>query len=1779
MDDQQPPPIPRQVPPGAPLNRHQAFIASQIPEPLKHSGSACLKALAGVEPSLPPWYAEAEPVTRAAFEKSQHERCMSQHELEAILERILPLERFAEPLLKAAIGTTFNLELDVRHTYFVRRMQRSRTSSLGGFLGLSAGDPLVRNWYWDITLLEAALHNFSADETGRSLAEGTEFITHDHNTDAVRMTYVKDHELPVRPQQFAALCRTLDLGGQYQAHINALLNPADGTRKARVRRTWVRHLHHGLSEALHLARMKGDIPADAYQMLLRWLADQGDIRLEGHSVRPSRLRMLGVDLSEILLFGAERGGTLQRCLVYVPGDDLHPIRHYVSTATFMIDLRTRLHGANFRRFFSRFVTVREQPAFFSGLKKRLDPGDRHELWDDYHLDPGLRVGLDLLDLPLRLGSRASSDEVLADLCELKIGRMLGDARALAVPTDDEDREARIARFMAVFDAGMDLLNLLVFVPGLGQVMLLAMATRMLHEVYSGIEAWEEGETREAWAHLLGVAMNVAFIGGAGVVLPHLDTSAFVDSLVPVSLREGVMRLWKADLRPYEHQPPLSDNALPDKLGPHDYLADYYLPLEGRHYRLRPDERWPGRYRALHARAGELLNPHAPAFRPNGAGSWLHEVDEPLSWDDERLFARLSPEAASLDGATARRIMDICGIDAAVLREVQYNTRLPPALLSDSVTRFVLDRELGRLVQRLQAGAGSSGSLDELHMEMQLLTSAPVWPRSKVLRLLNDSGRTLQEYPAGIEAGVPRIEVRWPGLDADGLLEQVLRQLDEAESRALLQEEFGLGAVSPAARMVTLRQRLAREALKRRADLFDSHYRYRTVPDRDEPGVALLQRDFPELPARVAQELARQADGRELQQFEGGRVPLRLAEEARHYLGSVRLARQYESLYLDSVNQAEAYRVVLPMLEKLPGWSSRVRLEIRDGAFDGALLASVGPPRAAISRVLIRDDGLYETCDEVARDLHGPDDLYAAILHALPDAERTALGLPHVGQGGQLKQALRALPTLPRDELAGGPPPGAGNPPMGLAAGRSGYSLDEPTVAGTPQIHDREVIRLAREVYPTHEWQTLERLLGMEAPRVIATPRRNPELIKLAREVYPAHDWEAVERFLGQEQASDLEFSGRLGDLWIEYRLLSRRLDSWIWTPSYYSQGGRFMAVSDTTRRLVAEEIKRCWRRETPAARATVGALAGSRLKLDNQRVGSLPVLSADFSHVSELSLNSLGVSGSLDGFLDRFNGVNWLSMSGNDLGVLPPAIASMKGLVTLILSNDGIVLTAETAGQLARLTNLQVLTLEGNTLGHPLDLSRLGALRGLGLQRTGLTVLPVGLGRLERLEILDLSGNTLARAPDVSAMTRLQSLNLRQTGITQWPVGFERCPGLQSLDLSHNGINHIPAPVETLLRTLSPAQRWAINLRGNPLTEVARVSGLQLGLGGMAGSIPLPGPSEVGHWLAGADAELQASRSALWRALNEEPGSGEFFKVIQNLTISADFTQAAYRPALMARVWRVMEAIAGNSELRGRVFRLSTETDTCADGMADIFSNLDFEVLLAQAQAMADPVARGVELLKLAKSKARLQALGRVADEEYRRQLMFDQAPDEQSPDEVEIHLAYRLGLAGKLELLAQPDSMLFRPLSKVTPEQIEAAGRTVLAAEAQGGLARALLALEPPFWRTFLEAQHAAELKFNNEFYYARLEALEELKGKLDDWLEPGRGTQVERASLRDAITQLAQGLGIVPDPLFNGQPMSEQFYREVLEGIAEEQGGLLRRLTQEALDRLVAPASTLMN
>ncbi|WP_017907037.1 dermonecrotic toxin domain-containing protein [Pseudomonas asplenii] len=1708
-----------------PLNRHQAFIASRLPAPLKQPGSACLKPLANISATTPAWYTQADPGLRNAFDSSQLARCTSQHPFEALLGRITPLETFAAPLLQQAISQATGLELDVRATYFVRRLHVRRPSSLGGLFDFAVGDPKARPWYWDVSLLEAALHNFSADEASKPPAEGDAFITHDHSTDQVRIAaYDKERTLPLAPERFAALCRTLDLGQRYREHLDSVLNPADGTLKAQVRTIWTTHLHNQLAEAVHLARLQDTLADDTYRMLSHWLAGHADLRLDGHPVRPGSLRMLDVDLGDILFLRPETGPAPRRCVVHIPGDDLHPVRQYDSSADFMSDLRTRLHSADYRRFFAQFIAVRDQAAFFTALKKRLDPADRHEMWDDYSLDPELRVGLDLVELPLRIGTRPSLQATLQDQCELKIERLLANARALAVPTGDEDRAARLTRFLGFLDASLDLFNLLVFIPGVGQVVLLALGTRLLHEVYSGIEAWEAGETRQAWAHLLGVAMNLAFIGGAGVVLPHVDTSAFIDGLVPVSVREGVSRLWKPDLAPYRHRPKLMARSQPDRLGLHHDLDQRYLELEDGYYRLQADARGQGRYRARHAHADELLNPYAPEFRSNGVGGWRHAFEQPLGWSDERLFSRLGPEAARLDALHARRTLHLSGVDSDVLRATHYHGDRPPALLRDSITRFALDRDLDRLVQRLQTGGSSSGSLDELHMELQLLTSDPVWPATKVLRLLDDAGQTLQQYPAATDTRLTRIEIRWAELNADDLLRQVLGQLDESEIRSLLREEFGQASASLPVRVAALRRRLAGDAVKRRQDLFESHYRHRTAASRGEPGAATLLRDFPGLPDRVAQELAQGAEGAERQRLEAGRVSLRLAEEARLQLRNVRLARLYEPLYLGSVSQAEVHRIALALLGKLPGWSDQVRLEVHDRFFGGPLLDSLGPESAAIRKVLVRSGERYEAHDDLGQELHGPDDLYASVLHALPDAQRSALGLPHVGQGAQLKQALLGLPPLPREELARRlalPPIRPGfRSPLRLASGQLGYTLSGRGVGSAPRPY--AVGRLAHELYPNLPLSEVETLHGLR----------------------------------GMTQAEAIT---RLRALRAEYRTLENQLEAWVGE------------TGDNGKLRLAVQLKRCWRHETDRAIDNEGdpivldhdgtPVNGYELTLTGYPMDSLPPLSCRFPHVAELHLRAIALQNSpaLEGFLQAFPNLLRLNLSGNLLTRLPEAPAQMSRLTHLELRNNQIVIPPVATGPLSQLTRLQTLNLENNPgLGRLPDLGPLSALRYLNLRNTGLSELPAGYDRLPQLRRLDLRDNRISRIPDevFGLSAARQQLNL-------------------SINLDDNLI-----PVDLHRRIERYRQQTGIDLglealvEGDDLSESSGNSRphSQASLYHNRWGSPSPVPRASTPWLEGLDAAEQETRRDVWLRLASDDieASEAFFKVLADLKHSADYLQdnGAHRPQLLERVWRMVKAAERDTALRQRLYLMANravdtrssviEADTCEDGMTVTFDDMGLEVLLHEALAL--PLEqRELPLLRLARGKARLAQVKQRA-----RQLIQTRKDNHETVHEAEIHLALRIGLADRLELPWQARSMLYSEEAKVGRDVLEQASREILAEERlPGEVARRLL--QQPFWEAYLQERYAqTRLKEARRQRDEMIGALDDLLDAQREWFSDEALDSARKQALQQTISQSARTLDLLQTQVFF-RALTDNAYKSHAERIARSYQRALAQLTED--------------
>jgi hypothetical protein len=788
---------------------------------------------------------------------------------------------------------------------------------------------------------------------------------------------------------------------------------------------------------------------------------------------------------------------------------------------------------------------------------------------------------------------------------------------------------------------------------------------------------------EAADHLLSIAENLAQLAAfavgatvAGKVLA-IRPSAFVEGLKPVALDDGRTRLWNPDLQPYE-QTVLLTEGVPDELGLRHQAGKTFLPLEGRNYEVAADTE-NDTYHVRHPLRPDAYRPH---LNHNGAGAWAHEVERPMEWQGAQLFRRLGHSVAEFSDATARRILAVSGIDEAMLRRMHVHSQRPPALLDDTIRRFKLDQRIQLFKTQMASPDPAVYAKADVQLQLQLLKTQKV------------------ELPEG------RLR------DGD-VIETVLEVVPEREQKLLLGLSASPGDALPGRRVRTalLRNRMAGWAQEHRTSLFTSlEELFESGADQN---TQQIRRIFPGLPKTIAQELWRHAsaaDRLQMQRLPG--LPRSMAHEALVYLREVRLSRACEGLYLDSVAGPDTDILALHMLETLSGWSPEIRIEVRDSRFDGALLDSIGRPEAAVRKVLVRQQSQYQTHDSGGQHLHGLDDLYGSVMHALTDSQRQALGLPHVGQGAGLKQAVRRLSLPARSQLRvlfGQPPlePGARSP-MGLAIGRSGYLFGGGDFVPEP-VHSIE--HRLRALFPA---LSEEELAALRRQRLIGDP-----LLAVAR-------------------------------LENEYVTLTNELEVWSAdVPSRHPLTGAVlmddeMVIQRQRRESFAQELRDNWSRKLTAS----NGFTPTTLEFNLEIVGELPEISADFSHVRELSLST--VSSHLRGhvFLSSFSGVQYLSLSGFVLESFPSEIYQMRELVTLTLNGCGIGLTEITVEGLAHMEGLTLLDLSNNPLGLPPELTYMKHLDSLYLANTGLATFPAGMFDLEKLALVDFTFNQVETLPD-----------------------------------------------------------------------------------------------------------------------------------------------------------------------------------------------------------------------------------------------------------------------------------------------------------------------------------------------------------------------------------------------------------------------------------------------
>ncbi|WP_183129275.1 NEL-type E3 ubiquitin ligase domain-containing protein [Pseudomonas prosekii] len=1689
--------------------------------------------------NFPDWYLRARKIDREYFEDLFGRRWLLQGQLDELIGGLQQdMHQFAEPLLIKALKETLNLNLDVRATELHLYIRDTVLP------GIDLGASRVRQ----TSLLDAALHNFEADEAKPdAFRDGSGIFTRDDQGQLVR------HSLAIAP--FVTLCRRLDLGAKYQAHLTAILQPPAAAARRQLQEQSVATEKAAFAYTALRAVLKGDITYHAYACLLKVHDATPDRRFYGVPMLNHRLSLMGFKISGVTLFSAvaEPGWAkkatdvlsgpllkwvlglsrdvpilpsqdLQRIqllkdffangpkgvteamarqqdtyaqshlagnlIVYIPDDPDHPLKEYASFTEFMKMLVSQLRRPHYQKFFKRFVRQQDQGLFIARARERFSTFTWRQL-EPLDMGPWWRQTAVENPDPEPVTNVITGD-LWSNLHTKRLDKLIADARQLAVPTDDEDAQSRWKRLSSYLSIGWNVFNFAaMLVPGVGEAVLAVMAAQFLEELVEGLEDWRKGDRDEAAGHLVSVLINGAQLAmmGAGHVLPArgltaIKPSPVLDGLRPVQLPDGQLSLWQPDLQPYDLGPVLAQDSRANELGLHAHQGNQVLRLENQHFNVSADPASAEHCIEHPTRS----NAYRPKLSNNGIGGWLTELDKPLTWDPDKVWQRLGHSLEKLPVERQTQIRTVSGVDHTVLRRMYAEQEAAPAILVDTLRRFQLYADVQGLAEQIlenNVAPSLEGFLPTF------ITELPRWPESRAVEVFDSDALSGASSKSGnLDATAAQtLKISRAQLRAGKLTERVLDALDEDEIHALLGRQ-----ISPlrAERLKALRARLAMHAGRQTRRVFDSMY---ALGDVSEPRQLLLQQEFSTLPEPFARQILEQASHDDVQFIEQkSRLPLRLKTQARETLHEVRVSRAYEGLYLDGLATADSDRLALHSAAALPGWSNKVRIEVREGSFNGVLRDSVGAEDAAVRKVLVENgDGSFEARDSADQHLHGADDLFAALLHALPDEQRTALGF-EISQGAQLRAKVFEQP-------------------------------------------------LSREVFSTQLRQT-----------PLRKPAYDPQTMKLRggmpggfrfipgeafvrdrlQSLYRGFEELDVDRIVDDLYRRNIPLQQHVTALEDEFNTLCHQLHRWQESPTEAMRFSPAGVAQWQARNRLAKMLRQCWQRTGPRGVEVIGeahpqALDFRGMPMD-RHLRTFPTLEANFDHVTSLSLRDTGVFSGQMQFLGSFRGLRLLNLADNLLTELPEEIAHMRHLNDLILGRNQITLTPDAVARLRSLTGLRSLSLSENPLGLAPDISQMRHLHVLLLDNTQLDGFPVGLfGRPRpRHFYLDLRGNPVSQVAQVA-----------------------------------------PGSVNAELLARAHMQRTSPPMSDQALRQIALYTE-SVGLDPQR-LYPSRGTVDSIKWDEGISEKQWQARQPIWNAVEDEFGSMHFFDLLEDLTETADFRAGgAYRADLTAKVWRMLEAMHEDAELRETLFAEASVPTNCRDGAIQAFNDFGIRVLVHEAKQLGNRGLIEAELVELAKGKSRIDKVNSIARKQVGERLAAGETLRrvnaegniEGTIDVLEVHLKYLLKLADRLDLPWQPRSMLFDNLAGVTDVMINDAHDYVIATEADNGLRQAIV--EVDFWQSFIEATHRAEFKVLKERYHH----ITAFKIALDERAAGEDLTPRARDKRKEQLRILAFELGKPESAIAPGEVMTDEAYAAELASVETQINQLRHTLTQRAMD-----------
>ncbi|MGL6242502.1 NEL-type E3 ubiquitin ligase domain-containing protein [Pseudomonas sp.] len=542
------------------------------------------------------------------------------------------------------------------------------------------------------------------------------------------------------------------------------------------------------------------------------------------------------------------------------------------------------------------------------------------------------------------------------------------------------------------------------------------------------------------------------------------------------------------------------------------------------------------------------------------------------------------------------------------------------------------------------------------------------------------------------------------------------------------------------------------------------------------------------------------------------------------------------------------------------------------------------------------------------------------------------------------------------------------------------------------------------------------------------------LIRKVRKLYPLFTDAQVSTFLDNAGTTSLQRVNRIKELRQQLKKLLGVLHTWRDDEVAMKKLPGALSDMRVNRRQVANAIENCWRRISPGR--WPGNQSFTTLTLERNPVGPLPTLTEqDVEHVRSLSIKDMQAGDELAYFLKPFKGLVTLELDRNQLTRLPEILSHMPDLEHLSLKGNQIKLTEHTLPKLADMRNLRTLELSDNHLGATIDVSKMLDLQSLFLSSTHATELPVGLSRLPYLNMVDLRDNQIQELPD---------------WLFRVPARFARVINLRS--------NSISAVSRAKLERYHATTGVGMGLLDNNIAVLSEQR---------ARDLWMPKPVE----------DTYVRRNRAWLALKNEPDSNGFFELLAEVGSTADSRYV--REDMTRRVWSVIEATQTGPALRAQLLSMAVKAN-CADSAAIIFSNLEVAVAIdTVVRLSANAHDQAARLLGLGRRLFRLDSLTSLAREHALADSKLDPA---------EVELAYRTGLADRLDLIGQPRHMRYASLAGVKPDDLERAYTKILAAEASPELSTYIIGRT--FWSNFLREHHGQLFSDLLAPFHVRMEA-----------------------------------------------------------------------------------------